>query len=202
MSKGKNFNDYHIRKWYIQIEDTHANETGVLADGGKSVRKIVVAAAIQNPYSGKFSKDLSKIIDGSSALGTMFSEKISKYLEGDTVESYGKSCIVGNLGEYEHGNAFLTTVFANPIRDALGGGIAWVPSTGKRGSVGDSIDIPLACKDALYVRSHYDTITASFPDAPSPDEIVVIVAVSTRGRLHARLGGLKFSEKVGKDGLR
>ena len=202
MSKGKNFNDYHIRKWYIQIDDTHANETGVLADGGKSVRKIVVAAAIQNPYSGKFSKDLSKIIDGSSALGTMFSEKISKYLEGDTVESYGKSCIVGNLGEYEHGNAFLTTAFANPIRDALGGGIAWVPSTGKRGSVGDSIDIPLACKDALYVRSHYDTITASFPDAPSPDEIVVIVAVSTRGRLHARLGGLKFSEKVGKDGLR
>jgi len=202
MSKGKNFNDYHIRKWYIQIDDTHANETGVLADGGKSVRKIVVAAAIQNPYSGKFSTDLSKIIDGSSALGTMFSEKLIKYLEGDTAESYGKSCIVGNLGEYEHGNAFLTTVFANPIRDALGGGTAWVPSTGKRGSVGDSIDIPLACKDALYVRSHYDTITASFPDAPSPDEIVVIVAVSTRGRLHARLGGLKFSEKVGKDGLR
>ena len=202
MSKGKNFNDYHIRKWYIQIDDTHANETGVLADGGKSVRKIVVAAAIQNPYSGKFSKDLSKIIDGSSALGTMFSEKLIKYLEGDTAESYGKSCIVGNLGEYEHGNAFLTTVFANPIRDALGGGNAWVPSTGKRGCVGDSIDIPLACKDALYVRSHYDTITTSFSDAPSPDEIVVIVAVSTRGRLHARLGGLKFNEKVGKDGLR
>ncbi len=202
MSKENNFNDYHIRKWYFQIDDTHANETGILADGGEIVRKIVVAAAIQNPYSGKFSTDLSKIIDGSSALGAMFSEKIIKYLEGETAQSYGKSCIVGALGEYEHGNAFLTTAFANPIRDALGGGIAWVPSTGKRGSVGDSIDIPLACKDALYVRSHYDTITASFPDAPSPDEIVVIVAVSTRGRLHARLGGLKFSEKVGKDGLR
>ena len=53
------------------------------------------------------------------------------------------------------------------------------------------MDIPLACKDALYVRSHYDTITATFPDAPAPDEVVVIVAVSTRGRLHARLGGLK-----------
>tara|TARA_B100001750_G_scaffold92660_1_gene73121 strand:+ start:67 stop:675 length:609 start_codon:yes stop_codon:yes gene_type:complete len=202
MNKEKNFNNYHIRKWYFQIDDTHANETGILADGGKIVRKIVVAAAIHNPYSGKFSKDLSKIIDGSSALGSMFSEKIIKYLEGETAESYGKSCIVGTLGEYEHGNAFLTTTFANPIRDALGGGIAWVPSTGKRGSVGDSIDIPLACKDALYVRSHYDTITTSFPDAPSPDEIVVIVAVSTRGRLHARLGGLKFNEKVGQDGLR
>ena len=202
MNKEKNFKNYHIRKWYFQIDDTHANETGILADGGKIVRKIVVGAAIHNPYSGKFSKDLSKIIDGSSALGSMFSKKIIKYLEGETAESYGKSCIVGTLGEYEHGNAFLTTAFANPIRDALGGGNAWVPSTGKRGSVGDSIDIPLACKDALYVRSHYDTITTSFPDAPSPDEIIVIVAVSTRGRLHARLGGLKFNEKVGQDGLR
>tara|TARA_B100000315_G_C14565309_1_gene582612 strand:+ start:1709 stop:2317 length:609 start_codon:yes stop_codon:yes gene_type:complete len=202
MNKENNFKNYHIRKWYYQIDETLANETGILADGEKIVRKIVVAAAILNPYAGKFSKDLSKIVDESSALGGMFSEKIIKYLDGDTAESYGKSCIIGSLGEYEHGNAFLTTSFANPIRDALDGGVAWVPSTGKRASVGDSIDIPLACKDALYVRSHYDTITASFPDAPSPDEIVVIVAVSTRGRLHARLGGLKFEEKVGKDGLR
>ena len=202
MNKDNNFKNYHIRKWYYQIDETLANETGILADGEKIVRKIVVAAAILNPYAGKFSKDLSKIVDESSALGEMFSEKIIKYLDGDTAESYGKSCIIGSLGEYEHGNAFLTTSFANPIRDALDGGVAWVPSTGKRASVGDSIDIPLACKDALYVRSHYDTITASFPDAPSPDEIVVIVAVSTRGRLHARLGGLKFEEKVGKDGLR
>ena len=202
MNKENNYKNYHIRKWYYQIDETLANETGILADGEKIVRKIVVAAAILNPYAGKFSKDLSKIVDESSALGEMFSEKIIKYLDGDTAESYGKSCIIGSLGEYEHGNAFLTTSFANPIRDALDGGVAWVPSTGKRASVGDSIDIPLACKDALYVRSHYDTITASFPDAPSPDEIVVIVAVSTRGRLHARLGGLKFEEKVGKDGLR
>ena len=202
MNKENNFKNYHIRKWYYQIDETLANETGILADGEKIVRKIVVAAAILNPYAGKFSKDLSKIVDESSALGEMFSEKIIKYLDGDTAESYGKSCIIGSLGEYEHGNAFLTTSFANPIRDALDGGVAWVPSTGKRASVGDSIDIPLACKDALYVRSHYDTITASFPDAPSPDEIVFIVAVSTRGRLHARLGGLKFEEKVGKDGLR
>ena len=202
MSKKNNFNNYHIRKWYYQIDETLANETGILADGGKIVRKLVIAATILNPYAGIFSQDLSKIVDGSKALGDMFSEKIIKYLEGQTAESYGKSCLVGSLGEYEHGNAFLTTTFANPIRNALGGGTAWVPSTGKRGSVGDSIDIPLACKDALYVRSHYDSVTASFPDAPSPDEVVVIVAVSTRGRLQARLGGLKYEDKVGIDGLR
>ena len=202
MNKENNFKNYHIRKWYYQIDETLANETGVLADGGKIVRKIVIAAAILNPYAGQFSEQLDKILDSSASLGEVFSEKIIKYLDGDSAESYGKSCLVGSLGEYEHGNAFLTTSFANPIRNALGGGTAWVPSTGKRGGIGESIDIPLACKDALYVRSHYDTITASFSDAPSPDEILVMVAVSTRGRLHARLGGLKFNEKDGKDGLR
>jgi hypothetical protein len=60
--------------------------------------------------------------------------------------------------------------------------------------------VPLAHKDALYVRSHYDTVTLSFGDAPTPREIVVIFAVATRARLHARLGGLKASELKGKDG--
>jgi hypothetical protein len=52
------------------------------------------------------------------------------------------------------------------------------------------------------VRSHYDTVSLSFTDSPGPEEVVVAVAVATRGRLHARLGGLKASEIVGKDGLR
>ena len=67
---------------------------------------------------------------------------------------------------------------------------------------GATIDIPLAHKDALYVRSHYDTITASFADAPAPDEIIVLFAIATRGRLHARLGGLHVNDIKGKDGLR
>ena len=33
-------------------------------------------------------------------------------------------------------------------------------------------------------------------------EVAVIFAVATRGRLHARLGGLKAGEIEGKDGLR
>jgi hypothetical protein len=60
----------------------------------------------------------------------------------------------------------------------------------------------LAHKDALYVRSHYDTITVSLADAPAPDEIMVLFALATRGRLHARLGGLRASDVKGNDGLR
>ncbi len=121
---------------------------------------------------------------------------------GRPIASYGKACLVGTDGEYEHGNAFLTQVFADPVRDAVGGGKAWVPSTGKRAAPGASIDIPLAHKDALYVRSHYDTVTVSFTDAPAPGEVVAIFAFATRGRLHARLGGLAASAIEGNDGLR
>jgi hypothetical protein len=77
-----------------------------------------------------------------------------------------------------------------------------VPSTGKRAAPGASIDVPLAHKDALYVRSHYDTITVAFTDAPAPDEVVAIFAFATRGRLHARLGGLAAGAIEGHDGLR
>ena len=66
---------------------------------------------------------------------------------------------------------------------------------------GETIDIPLAYKDALYVRSHYDGITIKLPDAPLPDEIAVICAMANRGRLNARVGGIKVSEVKGEDGL-
>ena len=98
-------------------------------------------------------------------------------------------------------NALLTNPAANPVRDALGGAKSWVPSTGKRGGPGTVIDIPLAHKDALYVRSHYDTISATFSDAPNRDEVLLCWAFATRGRLNARLGGLKAEDVKGLDGL-
>jgi hypothetical protein len=192
----------HIRKWYLQVEDALANESGLAADG-LPLRKIVIAAAIRNPHAGNAVQDLSDIVAASKDLGIEFGRRIlAAAADGEKVESYGKACLVGTAGEYEHGNAFLTTAFADPVRDAVGGGKAWVPSTGKRGVPGTAIDIPLAHKDALYVRSHYDTATVTFGDAPAPDEVVVIYAFATRGRLHARLGGLAAKDIQGKDGLR
>ncbi|HWA38354.1 MAG TPA: amino acid synthesis family protein [Burkholderiales bacterium] len=190
-----------VRKWYLQVEETLANESGVAADG-QPLRKFVIAAAVRNPYAGAFSANLDGIIEASGELGRQFGERIAAAARGLPLVSYGKACIVGMAGEYEHGNAFLTTKFADPVRDAIGGGTAWVPSVGKRAPAGAAVDVPLAHKDALYVRSHYDSITVSFGDAPAPDEVVVVFAFATRGRLHARLGGLAASEVRGEDGLR
>ncbi|MCF8533479.1 MAG: amino acid synthesis family protein [Reyranella sp.] len=188
-----NFGEFHIRKWYVQIEDTLANETGVVADG-EPVRKIVIGAALHNAFSGRFVEDLSGAVRASAALGEEFGKRLQNVIGNARVASYGKACLVGSAGEYEHGNALLTTVFADPVRSAIGGARAWIPSTGKRGSPGASIDIPLAHKDELYVRSHYDTVSAMFADAPNADEIVIAFAFATRGRLHARLGGLQAAQ--------
>jgi len=198
--KPNNFSAFHIRKWYLQIEDTLANETGELADGDP-VKKYVIAACLHNPFAGRYVEDLSPYIDPSPDLGREFARRIREASEGFDIQSFGKAILVGVDGEYEHGNALLTNPAANPVRDAIGGGKAWVPSTGKRGGPGTSLDIPLAHKDALYVRSHYDSITAQFADGPNPDEVIVCWAFATRGRLHARLGGLDAADVQGNDGL-
>jgi hypothetical protein len=192
---------YRIRRWHEFYEEILATETGERADG-EPVRKVAVAAVLENPYAGRFSRELGLLVDDSSQLGREMGGRLVAALKGVPAESYGKACIVGLEGEYEHGNALLTTAFADPIRHALGGGKAWISSTGKRGSAGTTIDIPLAHKDALYVRSHYDTMTVTVADAPGPREIVVLFAVATRSRLHARLGGVKATEIQGRDGLR
>ena len=56
--------------------------------------------------------------------------------------------------------------------------------------------------DAKRAPLHRGTVTETFSDAPKADEIVVIFAFATRGRLHARPGGLKVSPNRAGDGLR
>ena len=193
--------DYRIRSWLTFSEEILANETGQAADGAP-LRKLAVVCVLENPYAAKFSQDLSLLVRDSPQLGREFGRRLVALSSNEKISSYGKACIVGVDGEYEHGNALLTTAFADPVRDALGGGKAWISSTGKRGGPGTTIDVPLAHKDALYVRSHYDSMTLTLQDAPMPREIAVIFCAATRGRLHARLGGLAAKDIQGRDGLR
>ena len=191
---------YTIRKWYEFFEEACSNETGINYDG-VPIAKFGVGVVIQNPYAGSFSKDLSLLTEPSRGLGEAFGRRLLRAANGYPIMSYGKSCIVGVNGEYEHGNACLTTAFAEPVRQAIGGGQAWIPSTGKIGVPGTAVDVPLAHKDALYVRSHYDTVTVSSHDAPRADEILVLFVGASRGRLHARLGGLNEADVTGENGL-
>lgn len=182
---------------------TFLDETRV-ADGRDAVpplRKAAAVAIIDNPYAGRFVQDLSPLTRASEALGREICAIAVRLLAPDQAVSYGKAAVVGSNGEQEHGNAMLTTVFGNVMREAIGGGKAWISSMTKRAAPGATIDIPLAHKDALYVRSHYDGMTVTLPDAPQPNEIAIIAVYATRGRPNHRVGGLAASEIKGQDGL-
>jgi hypothetical protein len=120
----------------------------------------------------------------------------------ESSESYGKAAIVGTDGELEHAAAILHPKLGTPMRKAVGGGKAIIPSSKKIGGPGTEIDVPLHYKDAAFVRSHFDAMAVRVPDAPRPDEIVVVIVVTDSGRPHARIGGLKKDEAKKEDGLR
>ena len=192
------FRDSAIRKIMTIIEETRS-ESGIVAD--RPLRKVAVAAVIENPYAGVYHEDLSEAIQWGTKLGKLLGEMAVRALE-DCPESYGKGGIVGLNGELDHANMFLTTAFGDKLREATGTGKAWITSSSKKGTSGTALDVPLAYKDALYVRSHYDAMEVRIPDAPLPDEVVVIAVVANRGRLNYRLGGLRKEEVKGLDGLR
>ena len=189
--------DFEIRKLTTIVEEIRS-ERNLAAD--KPLRRVAAIAVVKNPYAGTYHKDLSKAIEASGEIGRILSRAAVTALI-DEPESYGKAGIVGINGEMDHAHMFLTTVFANELRKAVGGGKAWITSAGKMGLPGTPIDVPLAYKDALFVRSHYDAMEVRVPDAPLPNEVMIIAVVANRGRLNFRLGGLKRESAIGQDGL-
>ena len=73
------------------------------------------------------------------------------------------------------------------MRDAIGGGQAIIPSNVEIGSVGSPIDIPLGHKDDIWSFDQIDTLSVMVPNAPRPDEVVVIVALADGGRPRPRV---------------
>jgi len=168
----------------------------------RPLRKVAAIAVVQNPFAGQgFVADLSELTDSSEEIGTQLGQMALAKLAPYEIESYGKGAIIGLDGDQEHGAAMLTTVYGNAMRAALGGGIAWISSMTKKAAPGTPIDIPLAHKDALYVRSHYDGMTLMLPGVPNGNEIAIICCVANRGRLDDRVGGTRASDIQGKDGL-
>src|SRR4051812_26041177 len=187
-----------IRRVLSFIDETHEEAGHVSAP---PLRKVAVVAIVKNPFAGAYQADLKPLVEASAGVGREIARMAVQLMKPFAPESYGKAAVIGVAGEQEHGVAMLTTVFGDVLRDAVGGGEAWISSLTKRAAAGATIDIPLAHKDALYVRSHYDGITITLPDAPLPDEIAVICAYANRGRPNHRVGGLSVKEIKGLDGL-
>ena len=128
-----------IRRLYTVVDEA-LHDMG--QDREEPLRKVAVVAVISNPHAGKgYVEDLSDLTDASIELGskiaTMGAEQMAPY----TVDSYGKAALIGTAGEQEHGVACLTTVYGNVLRDAVGGGKAWISSITKRARPGEQVDI-------------------------------------------------------------
>jgi hypothetical protein len=184
-----------IRRTLVVIEERR-EEAGRPAN--VALRRVAAVAVVENPYAGRYVGDLAAMIEGSAKLGRELGELALSAFGQHEVQSYGKGGVVGLDGEQEHANALLTTTFANPIRDLLGGGDAWISSFTKKAAPGSSIDIPMNHRDDVYVRSHYDGMSVVLPDAPMPDEVAVIFCLASRGRLNARVGGLTHDDVVAR----
>ena len=164
--------------------------------------KGAIAAVVGNPYVGQYVDDLSPATAELRELGEELGGQLITRLGGDpsSIESYGKGAIVGAAGEIEHG-AMWHIPGGGGMRAAIGRGTSIVPSTKKVGPMGARLDVPLTHLDWSYVGSHYDAIEMGVSDGPRPNEMVLILAMATGGRINARLAGGFTLDDQGKPGM-
>ena len=191
----------NIRKLVTIVDEIHS-------EMGKTInpptRRAAAIAVIENPFAGFYQEDLDDLMSIGEELGSLLGKRCIEALgiKPSEAESYGKAALIGENGELEHGAALLHPRMGAPLRSEVEKGAALVPSSKKRGPMGDALDIPLGHKNAAYVRSHFDGMEVRVSDAPKANEILVAIAVTDSGRPLPRVGGLKAEDAEGEDGLR
>ena len=189
-----------IRKTVLHVETTYV-------DGGKEatipLKMVAAAAVIKNPWAGQgYVENLTPEI---RRIATILSEHLTKLIideigSGEAVEAFGKSAVVGLDGELEHASALIHTLhFGNTYRNAVGAK-SYLAFNNTRGPANASILVPMMDKNDEGRRSHYLTLQFAIPDAPAADEIVIVIAGSTGGRPHHRIGDrYQDLEELGHD---
>jgi len=210
-----------IRRVFTHVEDIH-HEFGPVAS--TPLRRGVIAIVVANPYAGRYEPDILPMMDALTPVGIDMAQRLRTAMDVpvERIESYGKGAIVGSAGELEHG-ALWHVPGGYAMRELLGwkgdrvayakgqgetksaqpgNALAIVPATKKVGGPGTMLDVPLTHINASYVRSHFDAIEVKVPGAPAADEIVLVLAMATGARVHARVGGLAAKDSAQWNGLR
>jgi len=212
-----------IRRIFTTVED-------IFHEGGPRaavpLRRGAIAAVLSNPYAGRYEPDILPMMEALNPVGLDLARRLlaAMGVAAGGIQGYGKGAIIGAAGELEHG-ALWHVPGGYAMRELLGwkgdaaayakgqglqtpsGGqsgnaLAIVPSTKKVGGPGTTLDVPLTHINAAYVRSHFDAMEVRVPGAPRPDEMIVILAMSTGARVHARVGGLAADAIAKWDGQR
>ena len=192
--------DFPIRK-IVVISEEIMHENGPAPQTPR--RRAAVLAVVKNPHAGRYVEELQPGMDDLKPLGQLMTTRLIGALGGDpkVIDGYGKGMIVGEDGELEHG-ALRHVPGGYTMREQLGQALAIVPSAMKVGGMGAHLDVPLGHINAAYVRSHFDAMDVSIPDAPRRDEMVLCLVMSCGPRVHNRMGGLAADEIKVFDGQR
>ena len=189
-----------IREIFTQVEEIF-HEFGPPAV--KPLRRGAVAAVLTNPFAGRYEANIVPMMEALNSVGLDMTKRLiaAMNVAARDIEGYGKGAIIGAAGELEHG-ALWHVPGGYAMRAVLGDAKAIVPSAKKVGAPGTKLDVPITHINASYVRSHFDAMEVYVPGAPTADEIVYILVMTTGPRVHERVGGLRASEIKGVDGLR
>lgn len=162
-----------------------------------------VAAVIANPFAGRYVAELQPYMEELKPFGLDLSQRLIDALGGEPgrISGFGKAAVVGGAGELEHG-ALWHVPGGYAMRELLGDAKAIVPSAKKVGGPGARVDVPITHINASYVRGHFNAVEVGVPGAPEADELVFILAMTSGGRIHDRMGGLRAEDVTGEDGLR
>ncbi len=173
-----------LRKIVVQMVETHRSAG---RDVVPATRVAVAAAVLHNPLAGRFVDDLAELEAlGAEVARVLAGRAVAALGPNATPTAYGKGAIIGLGGELEHAAAVLHPRFGAPVRAAVGGGAAIIPSTKKVAGAGAAITMPLTNKDDIWSFDEMDAAEIAIPDAPRADEMVVCVVVASGGRPLAR----------------
>ncbi len=159
---------------------------------GRSVdpplRRVVAVAVLSNPYSCRYSEDLTPLGMLGERLAEILGKRAIELLGSDRsrIAAYGKAALVGLHGELEHGAAVLHPLLGKALRGLIGHATTMMPSVTKVGPAGALLDIPLHSVSDQWSFDHFDSASIVVPDAPAPDELLIAIAMSDRGRPLAR----------------
>jgi len=177
----------------VEIRRTLTTVQTTYIEGGHEVPKptllVAAMAIIRNPWFARGYVEILRpeILETGPVVGKLLSDMIMK-ITGDAIEGAGKASIVGMGGEIEHAQAMTHTLhFGNQFRQAINAK-SYLVFTNTRGAAGTSLMIPLMHKDDGGLRSHYQTIHTTVPDAPAEDEILIALGASIGGHPNHRIG--------------
>jgi len=182
----------------MDIRQIHLFDQEVLSEGGRKLavptRRIAAAAVLRNPHAGQMPvDDFSGLVDLSVAVGEILTARVLAALGDRKPMGYGKAALVGTAGDLEHGASMIHVRIGLAMRKGAGGGPALIPGNAKVGPVGTPIDIIFGGMEDAWDYDAMDSMTIAVPDAPRPDEILLIVAFLAGGRPNARIKGAPAS---------